>query len=305
MEHSRATHAGEWAILASHFPGRAPEPIGILLRDTIHDCLQVKLRPGWWSRLPDLEGGEIWRDLGDDIQRQAHDMGAGCYLDWLEATCSHLLQLSHRQRILFQDSAATLEKLYRQEVEPSQSGHERSPQQLVRTISTFRALLPDLNQVFSRKLSRLFFQTHLLLLALAACSLSAIFLVRIKVKPAAHRAAPVQAQALATIQLPPLPHYAVMPALELDSADLPLNRPKKHRVVTPPRKSLQPGSLRIKPHHPQLVKIDTPPPKIELEIKAPAPTVIPVSFPSAPKYRSRNRFVRVLSTLASPFKPST
>jgi hypothetical protein len=229
-------------------------------------------------------------------------MGAGYYLDWLEATCSHLLQLSHRQHILFQDSAATLETLYRQEVEPSQSGHERSLQQVIRKISTFWAPLPDLNQVFSRKLGRLFFQTHVLQVALAACSLSAIFLMRIKLKPAAHLTAPIRAEALATIEFPPLPHYTEMPVLQLDSADLPLNRPKRHKVIAPPRKIFQPGPLRVKPHHPQLARIDIPPPKIELEIKAPAPMVIPVAFPITPKYRSRNRFVRVLSTLATPFK---
>lgn len=118
MERVNRTKAGEWAVVTSHFPGRSRRSIGILLSDAAQDRLFVRLLPRWWSGLPSAEGAELWSSLEDDIREQANEMGAADYLDWFETHCSHALEISSRRSILFQDSAAALESLYQQEIEP-------------------------------------------------------------------------------------------------------------------------------------------------------------------------------------------
>src|SRR4051812_30521657 len=90
---------GEWALLEAHWPGHASEPIGILLRERSQDRLYVKVRPEWWSRRPDSEEAELWRELAENLEQQAQEIGAAQVLEWLESTASHTIQISTPQDI--------------------------------------------------------------------------------------------------------------------------------------------------------------------------------------------------------------
>src|SRR4051795_2372060 len=105
---------GEWALLEAHWPGCAPAPIGILLRERSRDRLHVKVCPKWCSQLPDLEEADLWRELAEDLEQQAQEEGAGRVLDWLESTTSHVIRISTRQEIPLTTAAATLDHLYQQ-----------------------------------------------------------------------------------------------------------------------------------------------------------------------------------------------
>jgi hypothetical protein len=108
----RMREIGEWAFLEAHLPGCASELIGILLREADRDQLHVRLRPAWWSALDDDGEAELWRELAEDLEQQAREMGAARVLEWLESTASHTIQISRRQEIRLTTAQATLDHLY-------------------------------------------------------------------------------------------------------------------------------------------------------------------------------------------------
>src|SRR3954454_1688280 len=101
----------EWALLEAHLPGRAPQRIGILLREAKHDNLYVRTRPDWWLGLLDEEQSLFWSELAGDLRERARELGAAKVLDWLEDTASHTLRMSARQPIQVTNVKATLNRL--------------------------------------------------------------------------------------------------------------------------------------------------------------------------------------------------
>jgi hypothetical protein len=299
MIQSPAIQAGEWAVLVSHIPGQTPEPIGLLLREAAGDRLHVKLRPNWWSVLPEDEGAELWSSWAEDMQQQAEEMGAGQYLDYLETTGSHLLQLSARQHTLFQNAVTTLDSLYQQEVERVLLRPE--PGQLPCVTPAERRLE---KQAAKPRSNGKFWSLSGLLGAMAAGLLVGLYLRFPQQQPTPQTTTSAQATATA-VSFPPLPRSAPPLGLDLDAdqgfVQLATWHPQRRKTTSPPHKAFQPGPL-IKPHPHPVAKLEIPAPKIAVEVKPTHPALLAQALPEPPKYRSRNKLLHILSTLASPFK---
>jgi hypothetical protein len=307
MADAQGTQPGEWAVLVTHFPGHAAKPIGICLRDIGRDHLQVKLRPDWWPATTDELEAELWSCLADDIQQKAYEMGAGTYLDWFESTCSNVLQLSHRQAILFHEFSITLEDLYQKTIESGQSRRWTASASVKTTLISFRTYVLTLGRFASQRAARLTLQTHLPQCMVAGCALLGLFLFGVKSKPTMNIAAPTKSQGSAVVELPPISYHRGIPILELDDTDLSFSsavpRSQRRNTESHRRKIFRPAPLLAKVPPPDAENIDAPPPKITLDSEPPKTVLFATSIPSAPKYR-RSRIGRFLSTLATPFKNS-
>ena len=328
---------GEWATLLAHFPGQAaPQPIGIVFRETCDDRLTVKLCPDWWAPFPDEEAALLWGGFEEYIIQMANELGAGAYLDYLESTASHVVQLSTRQPMVYQDASIAIETLYRQEVEAcssqlrqevesNSSKQEQPTEAVLHQLGRFQNLRSMMTQEFRRPFD---WMSHLpvgLKGALAASLALGVVVSQIKPKPKAQQIAfsnqqtPALSnqQAPETAALPPLQHSTW--ALDLHSNDaedadsapvflsLAAWHPRGHKTIASKIKKFQP--LALQPVIPKVrtVHFDVPPPpkiKTELKPSKTTPKLI-AKLPSTediPKYRSRNKLVRVLSVLATPFK---
>src|SRR3954468_17065366 len=110
MSGSQTAESGEWALIESYFPGRLPEPVGVLLRNIGSDHLRVKLRNEWWTEASD-DDISIWSGLGQDFEEIAREVGSGQFLNWLETSASHVLRISARVGLKTDDFEATLDSL--------------------------------------------------------------------------------------------------------------------------------------------------------------------------------------------------
>jgi hypothetical protein len=107
---------GEWALLEAHLPGRPPEPIRILLRDAKKNRLHTRLKDRWWDIFPEDEDSEVWRELADDLEQRATEVGSAEIFDWLQTTASHCLQISARRTIRIFDVKTTLNSFFHQHI---------------------------------------------------------------------------------------------------------------------------------------------------------------------------------------------
>ena len=106
-------HTGEWALLEAHLPGKIPERIGLILRDSSRDALCVKIRPEWSAR--DGES-EIWQELPVDLEQMASDIGPLETMEWLETSASQAIRLSARHAIEFADPEIAFDTLYAEHI---------------------------------------------------------------------------------------------------------------------------------------------------------------------------------------------
>lgn len=117
---------------------------------------------------------------------------------------------------------------------------------------------------------------------------------------------PNKANIISQLDLPPLNSYSAIPSLNLESAELALSSESWHskarKVSSRSRKRFHSTRLAAPPRRLNMAKIEATPPRIDLEITPATSMPVPIPLPSAPKYRSKNRFVRALAVLATPFK---
>ncbi len=90
-----------WSLLEIQLPGRAPEPLGILLADDQTDSLIVRLRPA--SEIEDLEEQEV--DIVDalaaDLEQKARESGARSLIDFFEDSLSNFLLIRDRNTFAY------------------------------------------------------------------------------------------------------------------------------------------------------------------------------------------------------------
>lgn len=327
MKVLQTSQPGEWAVLISSFPGREREPIGIIIRDVTRNLLDVKIRENWWAEFQKAEGMEIWGTLANDIRQQALEMGANEYLNWFESSCSHVLQISSRQSVLFQDMTASLSTLYEEEVEgkffgvaPAQAKFEQLTGTTSMSIkmSKVRVLMISLNDAWSNIWSIRMLQHAAMPSCVVAvtCMVIAVFAFVMSREPQSEPFVAIQRplNVSSPIDFPPLALQRKALELELDSPELSLVRVNINHRAKIRRQSHRVFALPLSsPKIPvvQVARIErVPAPRIHFENKsvaglAPAMT----SLPKPPKYHSRNRFLRLLNALGRSFgdgpRPST
>ena len=271
---------GEWAALLIHVPGQSSKPIGVLLRDVDRDTLHVRLKNQWWHELVAEDGSDLWSCLANDIEEQAQDLGAGQYLDWLASSASHMFQLGPRREIRIHELESTLVNLYSQVI------------------------------LGSPEIGRSSIKTLLLRIPRARFAIAAsVLLALIAVPSSRHKADYSTSFRYHTRrELPALTHFSIATALHIGPVTQPIStkrtlRRRIHKFALVPRgvfKAREPVQSPIF----RVAHIDASPPRIALDTSS---TVsfgkqLPMQLPDAPKYRSRHRIVRILSTLATPFK---
>lgn len=106
---------GEFALLEGVLPGRAAEPIGILLLDPGSDTLYIRLRRDW-ETLANEEDIEVLAELEDDLLAKAREGGGAAVLAYLESALSQSIRVSEREAVSVRDFDKKLGELYRAHV---------------------------------------------------------------------------------------------------------------------------------------------------------------------------------------------
>jgi phage repressor protein C with HTH and peptisase S24 domain len=110
-----ALKQGEFSLLEAVLPGRALEPIGILLLDPASDTLYVRLRRDW-ETLANEEDAEVLAELEDDLIAKAREGGGAAVLEYLESALSQSVRVSEREAVSVRDFDKKLGELYREHV---------------------------------------------------------------------------------------------------------------------------------------------------------------------------------------------
>jgi len=292
------TARGEWVLLSAHLPGRAPEPIGILLCDIECDKLYLKLRPGWWCGLAEGEEAEIYDGLGAELERQACEMGIAQTLEFL-SSASHTLRIGGRQSIRLMDFEVALQTLYDRWIR----GHRLSFPWLLaivkRRFGSIRATKKVRTVAFGKR------PNVRALTGICAAGISAAILVSDVCRLPSRPVTP------ATIMINHAP-YSWLPVLSiyrLDVEDIQMKTVSpqhyRKRLVARRRKRLQLDHLtaqvrvpvQMLPHSPPQYAVDPTPPVLT------ALTIISPTLPQLPPFHNKhNRFVRTVLAIISPLK---
>jgi hypothetical protein len=116
MSDPQTTRPGEWTLLVAQMPERPPLRIGVFFADIGADRLYMRLKQDWWTDFSNQDDAEVWRELAEDLEHRAQEMGAIRFLDWLQDTASHTLSITARQPISFRDPEITLAILFQQHI---------------------------------------------------------------------------------------------------------------------------------------------------------------------------------------------
>ncbi len=111
------TQAGRYSLLQAELAGAGLTTIGVLLEDPASDRLYLKFRRDF-DAVADAEDAEVLNALADDLRSKAYEMGAERLLSLLEDTLSNTIRLTDRQPVLVEDFPRSVERLYRQHVQP-------------------------------------------------------------------------------------------------------------------------------------------------------------------------------------------
>lgn len=309
MDLSQSTKSGECAVLIANFPTYGAEPIGVVVRDIADDRLEVKLRENWWLRFGDAEALDIWSCLAADMRQQSEQMGAKNYLDWFEATPSHLLQIGVRRNIYFRDSGAALETLYKIEVERTSAISSTSSSITNRCFPKLQTMLLSSQKAVSRVVSFIicnfrsqYRPQYVLMVALLAGIVFA--------KVTTHRSVVIPAHfdtvTVTAFEFPPLDHRTFF-TLNLHSPG-PLGNDVSAQYHSRRRRSRRkvfvPPQLTFRSPRSQLPILEPPPLSYSnvASIRATPPVSVLPGLSIPPRYRSRNKLINILSKLATPFK---
>jgi SOS-response transcriptional repressor LexA len=112
------TKRGEYLVVEADVPGgQGPVAVGVLLYDSASHRLGVKLRRDW-EQVAGEDEWEFFDHLAEDWEQRADVDGAGL-LHQLEDSVSNAIRVSERRQVLMADFKKTLNRLYRQEVQPA------------------------------------------------------------------------------------------------------------------------------------------------------------------------------------------
>lgn len=110
-----ATTEGEFLLVEAALPGRAPEPIGVMLHELEGGRLELRLRRDW-DQWMDEDEEEVFTHLESDFSSRISRLGAEEFLRQGEDSFSHSIRLTERRRVLVDRFERTLDRLYRQHV---------------------------------------------------------------------------------------------------------------------------------------------------------------------------------------------
>ena len=112
------TRVAAWWLIEAALPGRAVEPIGVLLLEPEGDTLHLKLRRDW-DAIAGEDDAEVLRALADDLDRKARELGAAALIGLLGDSLSNSLRLSDRREVLASSPERAMVRLYRENVPAS------------------------------------------------------------------------------------------------------------------------------------------------------------------------------------------
>jgi SOS-response transcriptional repressor LexA len=112
------TRVAAWWLIEADLPGRAVEPIGVLLLESEADALHLKLRRDW-DAIAGEDDAEVLQALADDLDHKARELGAAALIGLLEDSLSNTIRLSDRGEVLAAHPERALMRLYREYVPAS------------------------------------------------------------------------------------------------------------------------------------------------------------------------------------------
>lgn len=110
-----ATTEGEFLLVDAALPGRAPEPIGVLLHERPGGRLELRMRRDW-DQWMDEDEEEVFTALAADFSARIERLGADEFLRLGEDSFSHAIRFSERRPVMVDRFERTLDRLYRQHV---------------------------------------------------------------------------------------------------------------------------------------------------------------------------------------------
>jgi SOS-response transcriptional repressor LexA len=115
----RSRKQAEYVLLQLALPGRPVHNIGVLLIDVDPDSRLHALRlRRHWEDLADAEDVDYLAALEEDFRNKIGEMGARAFLESLEDSLSHVLQVSERERVAAVDSfSRQADELFERHVE--------------------------------------------------------------------------------------------------------------------------------------------------------------------------------------------
>lgn len=111
------TRLGKYSIVQAQTPEQGLVNVGVLLEDPEADSLHLRLRRDMESIVADEEDREVLEALGEDLGAKAREMGAEKLFDYLESNLSGAIRITDREKILVNDFARALDRLYRKNVQ--------------------------------------------------------------------------------------------------------------------------------------------------------------------------------------------
>lgn len=104
-----------YVVLEAALPGRAVQPAGVLLLDEESNRLYVRLREDWgqWAAPEDAEVLDL---TGEQLRREAEELGARQVLELLEDRLSNAIRISDRRTAVVCDFPRALERLFERQV---------------------------------------------------------------------------------------------------------------------------------------------------------------------------------------------
>ncbi len=109
------TTRGEFLLVEAALPGRAPEPIGVLLREIDGGRLALRMRRDW-DQWMDEDEEEVFTHLESDFATRIASLGPEEFLRQGEERFSHSIRFSERRAVMVHRFERTLDRLYRQHV---------------------------------------------------------------------------------------------------------------------------------------------------------------------------------------------
>lgn len=106
---------GEFLLVEAALPGKAPETIGVLLRELPGGRLALRLRRDW-DRWMDEDDEEVFTHLESDFEARISSLGPDEFLRQSEESFSHAIRFTERRRVMVDRLDRTLDRLYRQHV---------------------------------------------------------------------------------------------------------------------------------------------------------------------------------------------
>jgi hypothetical protein len=106
----------EYSIISFRQPGAVAVPIGVLLLDRDNSQLRVLFRRDW-DTFAGPTDAKILEALSAELIEMANTVGATRFIELLEGSLSHSIQITNRKGIDASDVDSALERLFERYVE--------------------------------------------------------------------------------------------------------------------------------------------------------------------------------------------